>query len=84
VVRKCPKGDRVAAKYGCSTKRDLMEPGALLFVGGSKISAAVGDGIEYLRPISRLAEAPPLSETAAVKPPFLTLKDPWFVETKQV
>jgi hypothetical protein len=73
-------------------KDDLLEvspsPGpAQVFVGNSSISVARGDGSEIssdLRPNVRVTEIPSLSEAAAVKPPFPSGGDAWFVETRKV
>jgi hypothetical protein len=63
------------------------DPPALVFVGGSQVSVAFGDGPESLGntfPIAPVTDIPPLSEAASVNPPFLSPSDTWFIETKKV
>jgi hypothetical protein len=60
---------------------------AQVFVGNSSISVARGDGSIAsldLSPNERVFEIPSLSEAAAVKPPFPSGGDAWFVETRKV
>lgn len=65
-------------------------PPAKVFASGTRISVALlnADSLYYyihnIVPEKPITDIPPLSEAAAVTPPFLSASDPWLLETKAV